>query len=45
MISVIDYGVGNLYSLVSSLSALGIEAKITGDKEEIKNKKASCRAE
>ncbi|MBR4874253.1 MAG: imidazole glycerol phosphate synthase subunit HisH [Clostridia bacterium] len=37
MISVIDYGVGNLYSLVSSLSALGIEAKITGDKEEIKN--------
>ena len=37
MIAIIDYGVGNLYSLVSSLSALGIEAKVTGDKEEIKN--------
>lgn len=35
MIAVVDYGVGNLYSLKSSLSALGIDAVITGDKELI----------
>ena len=37
MIAIIDYGVGNLFSLSSSLKAIGAEAVITGDKETIKN--------
>lgn len=37
MIAIIDYGVGNLYSLKSSLDALGICAKVTGDPEEIRS--------
>ena len=36
MIAIIDYGVGNLFSLKSSLAALQIDAKVTGDPEEIK---------
>lgn len=35
MIAIIDYGCGNLFSLSSSLKALGIECKITGDEKEI----------
>lgn len=35
MIAIIDYGVGNLFSLSSSLSYLGLENKITNQKEEI----------
>lgn len=35
MIAIIDYGVGNLFSLSSSLSILGLENKITGNAEEI----------
>lgn len=35
MIAVIDYGVGNLFSLASSLKYIGLDAKITGDKNEI----------
>ncbi len=35
MIAIIDYGVGNLYSLSSSLKHLNIEALITCDPEEI----------
>lgn len=35
MIAIIDYGVGNLYSLSHSLSFLGIENKVTRDPEEI----------
>ena len=31
MIAVIDYGVGNLFSLVSSLRAVGAEAEVTSD--------------
>ena len=31
MIAVIDYGVGNLFSLRSSLESLGLEAKVTAD--------------
>lgn len=31
MIAIVDYGVGNLFSLKSSLAALGLEAVITGD--------------
>ena len=31
MIAIVDYGVGNLFSLVSSLKALGLETEVTGD--------------
>ena len=31
MIAIVDYGVGNLFSLRSSLSAIGREAAVTGD--------------
>ena len=36
MIAVIDYGVGNLFSLTSSLKAVGAEAIVTSDREVIK---------
>ncbi len=36
MVAVIDYGVGNLFSLVSSLNAIGAEAVVTSDAEVIK---------
>ena len=36
MIAVIDYGVGNLFSLVSSLKAVGADAVVTGDADVIK---------
>ncbi|MCM1544146.1 MAG: imidazole glycerol phosphate synthase subunit HisH, partial [Ruminococcus sp.] len=35
MIAVIDYGVGNLFSLKSSLESLGAEIEVTGEKEKI----------
>lgn len=35
MIAVVDYGVGNLFSLSSSLKAIGADVVVTGDKEEI----------
>lgn len=35
MIAVIDYGVGNLFSLESSFKAIGREVSVTGDKEII----------
>ena len=31
MIAIVDYGVGNLYSLLGSLRALGLDATVTGD--------------
>ena len=31
MIAIIDYGVGNLFSLQSSLAAIGAETVVTGD--------------
>jgi len=37
MIAIIDYGVGNLFSLVSSLKAVGADAVITSEAEVIKN--------
>lgn len=37
MIAVIDYGVGNLFSLCSSLKFIGADAEITADEKEIKN--------
>ena len=36
MIAVVDYGVGNLFSLTSSLSAIGAESIVTGDAEKIR---------
>ena len=35
MIAVIDYGVGNLFSLCSSLNYIGAKAQVTSDKKEI----------
>ena len=31
MVAIVDYGVGNLFSLVSSFAAIGVEAAATGD--------------
>lgn len=39
MISIIDYGMGNLKSVENALDLLGIEYKITKDKDEILNSK------
>lgn len=36
MIGIIDYGVGNLFSLKSSLKFIGAEAVVTGDAEKLK---------
>ena len=36
MIAIVDYGVGNLYSLVSSLRHLGLEAEVTGKAEDLR---------
>lgn len=36
MIAVVDYGVGNLFSLSSSLKAVGYDTVVTGDKQTIK---------
>jgi len=35
MIAIVDYGVGNLFSLCSSLASIGAEATVTGDADEI----------
>ena len=37
MIAVVDYGVGNLFSLVSSLKMIGAESIVTGDPELIRS--------
>ena len=37
MIAIVDYGVGNLFSLKSSFAAIGVQAVVTGDKGEIEN--------
>ena len=36
MIAIIDYGVGNLFSLKSSFAAIGVETAVTGDPEAIR---------
>ena len=36
MIAVIDYGVGNLFSLCSSLDAIGVKSVVTSSPDEIK---------
>ena len=37
MVAIIDYGVGNLFSLCSSLKSIGVDAVITGDFDAIKS--------
>ncbi len=36
MIAVIDYGVGNLFSLCSSLQRIGVETEVTSDPKELR---------
>lgn len=36
MVAIIDYGVGNLFSLKSSLAALGVTATVTADRDVIR---------
>ena len=36
MIAIVDYGVGNLFSLKSSLAMIGAEAHVTGNAEELR---------
>jgi len=36
MIAIIDYGVGNLFSLCSSFKSLGADIVVTGDADEIR---------
>lgn len=36
MVAIVDYGVGNLFSLRSSLAAVGAETVVTGDKDLIR---------
>ena len=36
MIAIIDYGVGNLFSLKSSLDFIGLDTKITNNEKEIR---------
>ena len=36
MITIVDYGVGNLFSLKSSFASIGASARVTGDPEEIR---------
>ena len=33
MIAIVDYGVGNLFSLASSLKAIGAEFAVSGEKK------------
>ena len=37
MVGIIDYGVGNLFSLRSSFAAIGVEAVVSGDAAELAN--------
>ena len=37
MIAIIDYGVGNLFSLKSSFAAIGANVIVTRDAQEIRN--------
>ena len=37
MIAIVDYGVGNLFSLCSSLEAIGADTVVTSDPEIIAN--------
>ncbi len=37
MVAIVDYGVGNLFSLKSSFAAIGVDVKVTADPEVLKN--------
>ena len=37
MLAIIDYGVGNLFSLRSSLAAIGVDAVVSGDAEVLRS--------
>ena len=37
MVAIVDYGVGNLFSLKSSFAAIGVEVIVTSDPEVLKN--------
>lgn len=37
MVAIVDYGVGNLFSLSSSFAAIGFEAVVTGEAEVLRN--------
>ena len=37
MIAIVDYGVGNLFSLKSSFESIGAEIIVSGDEETIRN--------
>ena len=37
MIAIVDYGVGNLFSLRSSFAAIGEEARVTGDAQALRD--------
>ncbi len=37
MVAIVDYGVGNMFSLVSSFKAIGVSAIVTGNEKEIRN--------
>ena len=37
MIAIVDYGVGNLFSLKCSLQAIGAEVAVTGEAEVLRN--------
>ena len=37
MIVIVDYGVGNLFSLICSFKAIGVDVVVSGDKEVIRN--------
>ncbi len=37
MVAILDYGVGNLFSLQSSFAAIGVEVVVTGDEDTLRN--------
>jgi len=37
MLAIVDYGVGNLFSLRSSFAAIGVEAVVSGEAEVLRN--------
>ncbi len=36
MIAIVDYGIGNLFSVVSSFKYIGVDARVTSDADEIR---------
>ncbi len=37
MVAIVDYGVGNLFSLLSSLKAIGVDGVVTGDADTLRS--------